>query len=247
MPRPAGRRASAPTGSGSAAAGRRIARPEAQALRRVGLRRIDRPVARRRFLDARQRGLQQGGEGAEIGLLARQRPLEPAEALLQPPYLLLTAVELHLAVVEHAEAAASPLAVVLGRIALDLLVAPPRAALAIALEVGLDLVQLLLAAAELRDLAIELAHVALERALAIGLVILGLGELVAAPAHRVGEQAHFGLAALELACPLLVLAHPGGTLADARLGGGQLGRAHGEVGLERLELGALGLDSRGGV
>ena len=95
--------------------------------------------------------------------------------------------------------------------------APPRAALAIALEVGLDLVQLLLAAAELRDLAVELAHVALQRALAVGLVILGLRQLIAAPAHRIGEQAQLGLAALEPAQALLVLAHLGCALAHARL------------------------------
>ena len=108
------------------------------------------PSAGAGLLDARQRVLQQVGEGAEVGLLARQRALEAAEALLQPAHFLLAAVELDLAVVEHAQATAAALVLVLRRIARGGLRPAASAALAVALQVGLDLVQLLLAAAQVR-------------------------------------------------------------------------------------------------
>src|SRR4051812_8184336 len=99
---------------GRAAARGRVARPEAQALRRIRLGGI--PGAGRACLfDARERVLQQIRERAQVGLLARERALQAAQALLEPAYFLLAAVELDLAVVEDAEAASAPLAAVLVR------------------------------------------------------------------------------------------------------------------------------------
>src|SRR4029077_14616533 len=149
----------------------RVERPEAQALRRVGFRWVARAV-RRGFLDARERVLEQVRERAQVGLLECQRSLQAAEALLEPADFLLAAVELDLAVVEDAQAATAPLLVVLGRrLARGRLLPAPGSPLALALQILLDLVQLLLAPSQVGDLAVELAHVALQRALAVGLVI----------------------------------------------------------------------------
>ena len=186
--------------------------------------------------------LQQVRERAEVGLLARQGALEAAEALFQPAHFLLAAVELDLAVIEHAQATAAALALVLRRIARGGVRPAASTAVTVALQVGLDLVQLLLAAAQIRELAVELARVALQRALAVGLVILCLGQLVAASPQRVGEQSHLGLAPLDLPRPLLGLAHLGAALAHARLGRGQLGCPHGEIALDGFQLRALVVD-----
>src|SRR4029077_17501345 len=122
----------------------RVERPEAQALRRVGFRWVAR-AGRRGFLDARERVLEQVRERAQVGLLARQRSLQAAEALLEPPDFLLAAVELDLAMVEDAQAPTAALLVVLGgrRLARGRLLPAPGSPIALALQILLDLVQLL--------------------------------------------------------------------------------------------------------